>query len=235
MPNRYKEIFNDLAEKISQGVYKTNELLPSEKQLIEQYEASRDTVRKALDLLAQRGLILKVKGKGSFVLDNPQLDFSLSNVTSFKEVSQTKGHQFDTIVESLTVIAPTEKLRKKMGLGIDEKMWELIRTRIIDGERVILDKDYIVKSYAPNLNEKIAKHSLYEYLEGELSLKIAYAHKEIVVKMATDEDRAYLDLAPYEMVAVVRSYTHLEDMSLFQYTESRHRPDKFKFVDFAKR
>ena len=37
------------------------------------------------------------------------------------------------------------------------------------------------------------------------------------------------------MVVVVKSYTYLEDRSLFQYTESRHRTDKFKFVDFARR
>ena len=64
---------------------------------------------------------------------------------------------------------------------------------------------------------------------------MAYANKEITVQMATDEDRKYLDLKNFDMVAVVRSYTYLVDTSLFQYTESRNRPDKFIFVDFARR
>ena len=74
-----------------------------------------------------------------------------------------------------------------------------------------------------------------EYIENELGLKIAYAKKEITVQNATDEDYKYLDMKDFDMVAVVKSYTYLDDTSLFQYTESRHRPDKFRFVDFARR
>ena len=59
--------------------------------------------------------------------------------------------------------------------------------------------------------------------------------KEITVQTATEEDQRLLDLRGYDMVAVVKSYTYLEGRKLFQYTESRHRPDKFKFVDFARR
>ncbi len=59
--------------------------------------------------------------------------------------------------------------------------------------------------------------------------------KEITVEKATNEDKEYLDLEGFNMVAVVKSYTYLDDTSLFQYTESRHRPDKFRFVDFARR
>ncbi len=55
------------------------------------------------------------------------------------------------------------------------------------------------------------------------------------MERATKEDKRYLDLQDFNMVVVVKSYTYLSDASLFQYTESRHRPDKFKFVDFARR
>lgn len=39
----------------------------------------------------------------------------------------------------------------------------------------------------------------------------------------------------FDMVVVVRSYTYLDDNRLFQYTISKHRPDKFVFIDFARR
>lgn len=44
-----------------------------------------------------------------------------------------------------------------------------------------------------------------------------------------------MDLQNYTHVVVVRNYVYLEDTTLFQYTESRHRLDKFQFVDFARR
>ena len=64
---------------------------------------------------------------------------------------------------------------------------------------------------------------------------IAYAKKEITVQNASEEDKKYLDMKGFDMIVVVKSYTYLDDTSLFQYTESRHRPDKFVFVDFARR
>ena len=64
---------------------------------------------------------------------------------------------------------------------------------------------------------------------------LAYAKKEITVQNATEEDKKYLDMKGFDMIVVVKSYTYLDDTSLFQYTESRHRPDKFVFVDFARR
>ena len=39
----------------------------------------------------------------------------------------------------------------------------------------------------------------------------------------------------YDLVVCVKSYTYLEDATLFQYTIAKHRPDKFRFVDFARR
>ena len=76
---------------------------------------------------------------------------------------------------------------------------------------------------------------IYEYIENELGLRIACAKKEITVQGATEEDKRYLDMKSFDMVVVVKSYTYLDDTSLFQYTESRHRPDKFVFIDFARR
>lgn len=98
-----------------------------------------------------------------------------------------------------------------------------------------MDKDYLNASIVKTLTLDVCKKSLYEYIEEELGLKISYAKKEITVQKASNEDKKYLDLEQYDMVVVVKSYTYLIDTSLFQYTESRHRPDKFKFVDFARR
>jgi GntR family trehalose operon transcriptional repressor len=72
-------------------------------------------------------------------------------------------------------------------------------------------------------------------LEDGLGLKIRFAKKEIFVDEATEEDLYYLNLNQYHHGVVVKNFLYLEDASLFQYTESRHRLDKFRFVDFARR
>ena len=201
---------------------------------MKEYNVSRDTARKALILLEENGYIQKIKGKRSCVLDINKFDFPVSGVISFKEIAQKMGKTY-TIVDELSCIIPNDRILNKLELSPTDKVWRIIRSRVIDDERVILDKDYLVEKYVENITEEICKDSIYAYVEGELGLKIAYAKKEITVQFATEEDKKYLDLKKFDMVVVVKSYTYLDDTSLFQYTESRHRPDKFKFVDFARR
>lgn len=237
MDKKYLNIYNILVNKIENNEYQANDKLPSEKEIMSEYNVSRDTVRKSLNMLEQNGYIQKTKGKGSFVLDIGKFNFPVSGVVSFKEISATGklGANVKTIVEGLDCITPKKNISRGLELAEEDKVWRVIRVRSIDDERVILDKDYIVQKFVENLTYDICKESLYSYIEGELGLKIAYAKKEITVQNATDEDKKYLDMKGFEMIVVVKSYTYLDDTSLFQYTESRHRPDKFVFVDFARR
>ncbi len=161
--------------------------------------------------------------------------FPVSGLISFKELSKTLGKETRTAVHRLGLILPPTEAAKELGAEADEKVWEVVRSRRIDGEHIILDKDYFVKKHVPLLTKAICEDSIYEYLEGELGLSISYAQKEIVVEPAGEEDRKYLDLGGFSHMAVVKNRVFLEDTSLFQYTESRHRLDKFRFVDFARR
>ena len=235
MEIKYLGIYNDIKTSIEDRQIAVGEKLPSENELMEKYQVSRDTIRKALDLLEEDGYIHKIKGKGSYVLDINKFDFPITGITSFKEISKSLGRNSNTIVEELEIIKPDNYLIKKLELSKTDKVWKVIRIREIDNKKIILDKDYFNSKYIPKLNKKICETSIYEYIEGQLGLNIGFAKKEITVERATNEDKEYLDLEGYNMVAVVKSYTYLDDASLFQYTESRHRPDKFRFVDFARR
>ena len=235
MDKKYLNIYNSIVSKIENKEYQCNDKLPSEKELMVEFNVSRDTIRKSLNMLEQNGYIQKTKGKGSFVLDINKFDFPVSGVVSFKEIASKLGRDVETKVEVLEHKRPKKSISKKLEINEDEMIWKIVRTRAIDKEKVILDKDYIVEKFVKDINEEICKESLYEYIEGELGLKIAYAKKEITVQNATEEDKKYLDMKSFDMVVVVKSYTYLDDTSLFQYTESRHRPDKFVFIDFARR
>lgn len=69
----YEQIYRDIIESIQNGEYKENDLLPSEKQLAEQYGVSRITTNKAMNLLAKQGVIHRIQGKGSFVSTNKEV------------------------------------------------------------------------------------------------------------------------------------------------------------------
>lgn len=61
--NKFHDIFLELEQQIVQGDYQPGDLLPSENQLVETYNVSRETIRKALNLLINAGYIQKNKAK----------------------------------------------------------------------------------------------------------------------------------------------------------------------------
>lgn len=235
MNSKYLSIYNEIMSKIENGKINANTKLPSENELMQAYNVSRDTIRKALNLLAQNGYVQKIRGKGSFVLDVNKFDFPVSGLVSFKELSEKMGTKSKTILHELELRKPDEFLMNQLNVSKNDEVWKVIRVREIGNEKIILDKDFLNKSIVPDLTKEICEDSIYEYVENELGLRISFAKKEFTVEQSTEEDKAYLDLKGYDMVVVVKNYTYLNDATLFQYTESRHRPDKFRFVDFARR
>ena len=231
---KYQEIFNDLQEKILNGSYLAGVLLPTEKELQDQYKVSRDTVRKALRLLTEKGLIQKVQGRGSQVLKQELLNFSVSGLTSYKELVDSLGLNSQTRVISLDLMTVDEQTALQTGFPEGSQVWKLLRTRSIDGIVSVLDLDYLAKDCVPNLTQEIAQTSIYAHLEEELGLDISYAQKEITIQASTERERLLMDNQD-DYLVLIRSRVYLGDTRQFQYTESRHKIDKFQFVDFARR
>ena len=233
--SKYVTIYKEWKEKIESGQIAEGERLPTESSLMESYQVSRDTVRKSLNLLEQNGYIQRGRGRASLVMPKQRYTFPLSEIASFQEVNKLSNAHAETEVVNLDILQDSHKIKKIFQQSVNGEVYELIRVRRMKDEAVILDKDYFVRDVVPRLPLNECKVSVYRYLEEELGLQISYAVKEITVQKANAEDYELLDMGDYNMVVVVKRHTYLENNTLFQCTESRHRPDKFRFVDLAKR
>ena len=71
----YEKIYNDILEGIQTSKFPPGSKLPSEKELSIQYNVSRITSKKALDMLAEQNLISRMPGKGSYVMENQENEY----------------------------------------------------------------------------------------------------------------------------------------------------------------
>ncbi len=232
---KYEGLFKTLEKQILKGDYASGDYLPTESQLSKNYQVSRDTVRKALSLLAKANLIQKIHGSGSQVLKHEQINFPVSELTSYQELVDSLNMSSKTNVIAIDKLIVDEKIAKLTGFTINTIVWRVVRQRVVDDIASVLDIDYLVKSLVPEMTREIAEHSIYNYLEKKCHLKIAYAQKEITIDQITERDRLLLDLGAEHHIVSVKSKVFLEDTRQFQFTESRHKLEKFRFVDFARR
>ena len=163
------------------------------------------------------------------------MNFPVSDLTSYQELIEQQGIKSQTNVISLDKIIVDTNLSEKTGFSRSQQVWRLIRQRVVDGCASVVDIDYLDARLMPQLNRGIAENSIYDYLENQLNLSISHAFKEITIDNAIDQDKILIDLGKDQHVVCVRSKVYLNNGKQFQFTESRHKLEKFKFVDYAKR
>ncbi|MDO4912511.1 MAG: trehalose operon repressor [Lactobacillus sp.] len=231
MESKYQIIKSDLSEKIKRGFYEAGKLLPSETELASLYGSSRETVRKALRSLVDLGLIQKIRGRGSMVIEHTRHTFPISQLTSFQELNNLEhlNAKTELLSSEYPVLSPNTFIGHKLETQHAQR---IRRVRIIDGQKAVLDEDYLLDSIKLPISNEVLEGSLYKYLEEQLGYQISYATKSVTVEKAPSDVAEILDT---DIVAVIRSLVYLEDTKLFQLTTSYHRPDKFQFVDFARR
>ncbi|WP_219838328.1 GntR family transcriptional regulator [Paenibacillus sp. R14(2021)] len=86
----YMQIQDYFKERITTGQLKGNDKIPSEKELMEQFEVSRITVANALVRLAEEGWIYRIPGRGSFVKETT--GFAQRNKPDFTPASAAEDH-----------------------------------------------------------------------------------------------------------------------------------------------
>jgi GntR family trehalose operon transcriptional repressor len=233
--SKYNQIYSDLLASITAERLERGARLPSETELMERYQASRGTVRKAIDLLQERGFAQKIHGKGAFVLSTNPIEFQLGGIVSFQEAHPRLGNDVSTEVIEMCEVPLEGALLEHINAEPGSPITRIKRVRRIDGKRVILDINHFVSAVIPGLSADIAEHSIYAHIEQTLQLQIAYAQRTIEAVPCSKDDQQHLDLDAQSHVIVVSNQTFLQDGRQFEYTESRHTLDKFYFSDVARR
>ena len=232
---KYEEIYRELRREIEAGTYPKE--LPTEHRLTERFGCSRNTARRAIGRLEEEGYVQSARGSGVFVLfQKPeQTEFKFSDVETMKEAAERTHLDVTTRVVHFTELAVDGPLHALTGLPEGEEIYYLRRVRYLGGEALILDHNYFLKSVARGLSPKIAEASIYEYMEQVLKEKIVTTQRKYTVELATPLDREYLDLGDYNCLVMVSGRTFNAKGVQFEFTQSRHRADRFAFYGQVRR
>lgn len=234
---KFESIYKDLKQKIESDEYHYQDLLPSENRMVNIYDCSRNTIRRAIAELTEDGYVQPLHGKGVRIIYQPvdQAAFTIGGIESFKESAIRNHRERHTDVIQFAEITADERLSQKTGFPVGSELYYLQRVRSLDGIALILDINMFLKSLVPGLTVEIAKDSIYDYIENTLGMSIVTSKRKMTVERATPIDEKYLKLNDYNCLAVVTGQTFNADGVMFEYTQSRHRPDYFCFQDTATR
>lgn len=237
--SKYETIYKDLKLKIESGDFPRGKLLPSENSLIPVYGCSRNTLRRAIARLVTDGYVQTIQGKGvrNIYIPVEQASYAIGDIESFKESSIRNKRAGSTRVLQFVELTADERLSANTGFPAGSQLYYIQRVHSLDEKPLILNHNYFLKSAVPGLTPEIAARSIYEYLETVLRMTIVNSKRVITVEKITEIDEKYLELNvnDYNCLAVITSHTYNSDGVMFEFTQSRHRPDYFRFQDNALR
>ncbi len=234
---KFESIYREIKRQIENMEYETGALLPSENQLTAEFGCSRNTVRRALAMLGTDGYVQSVHGKGVQVLYQPvsQTAFTVGGIETFAESAARNNLKVVTEVLQFAEIVVDEKVHRRTGFPMGEEVYYIQRVRVLDGRPMILDINMFLKTECPGITPEIAASSIYRYLEEDLEMQIVTSKRRITAERATPVDHKNLELNDYDFVAVITGQTYNAKGIMFEWTQSRHRPDHFCFYDTAVR
>lgn len=171
----YQQIVNGIQDAINRGDLEPAEQLESEKNFANQLNVSRGTLRKALSILAKKGLIRKKHGKGTFVTDQKKditypLDVGLH---SFAEVLQAHNIEYTTFVLKQNLRKANKNIASHLHIPVGALYFYLERIRRTDDENIMLIENHINVNEIPQLMDvDYSRNSLFTEIEKLTHKKI---------------------------------------------------------------
>ncbi|MCF6515279.1 UTRA domain-containing protein [Lactobacillus sp. S2-2] len=220
----YKNVLNDLKRKIKNQEFK-NHKLPDERSLSESYNVSRSSIKRALSILSQQGLIFKKRGSGTFI--NP---LYLKNRSIFQYEGSNLGITDSLKSQGVTpqiqlldfkVIPASSDIIEDLFLKEGDFVYEIRRLRFVDHQPFMIETGYIPISIAPNLNQEIVSGSIFNYLAEELNKTGTKSFMSISAEPSNQEDQELLHLKENEPVGIISGIFFLDDGTPFEVSNMR--------------
>jgi GntR family transcriptional regulator len=223
----YYQLYEILRGKILRGEWQPGDMLPTEGELLEQHRVSRSTVRQALDMLVNEGLIYRQRGRGTFVA-HPPVEQGLSRIISFTEDMIQRGLKPQTEVLSSGLIPAPENIAKILQIEPGEELAHLERLRLADGEPMSVEESYLVHRYCPGvLEQDYARNPLRVALEKKYGIRLVYARQSIRAISAPRSLAEKLSIQPNGAVLYIERVSFSEQGVPIEFLRLYHRGDRY--------
>lgn len=232
----YSTIMHDIKEKIVNKEY-DGMRLPDERSLSEHYQVSRSSMKRALELLAQEGIVFKKRGSGTFInplyLKNRGLFKYEGSNLGITDSFSVPGKSQNIELLDYQVIKTDDDLKQDLFLTSSDFVYKIRRLRLLDDQPFLIETGFIPIKIAPDLNPDILKKSLFNYLEHQKNKRVTKSFLTITVEPSTLEDQVKLMLEPNEPVGIIEGIFFLDDGTPFEVSNMRVHYKYMKYNSFV--
>ncbi len=191
----FTQIEEIITERMVAGEWKPGEPLPSESEFAEYYNVSQGTVRKAIAQMATDNLVVRFRGKGTFVASHTDERehshfFHLHREDGLKELPQT-------VPISCAKQAATPEMAARLGLENGTMVAVVERLRTLDGIARVFETVVVSEDVFPDLCETLRDalpNEMYPHYEAAYGVRVVCAQERLRAVRANSREAQSLDV-----------------------------------------
>lgn len=231
MAHKYQIISQKIEDNILNGFYGTNKL-PTEEFFINEFNVSRNTIRKAIDLLVKKGYIIPIQGSGMFIREVSHN--GAINLENFRGLTEDfKNHNIETELLEFKTIQADKDLAKIMNCTLNTPLYFVKRLRSIDSIRWVVEYSYFNKELIPFLNREIVSNSIYDYIRSVSKKQLGYVDRILQAEKLSAEDAHLLHLKEGDPALVSVNKAMFKTGEIFDYSINIHHYRHARFLKLS--
>lgn len=226
----YIQIAEALLDQIENGELAPGDRLPAERKLSRALSVNRMTLRNALRVLEQQGLLIRRQGDGTYVAA-PKVERQAGYLFSFTEGMRRGGYTPGAKVIHLERRPVEASIGRQLGLGASAMIYSIQRLRLLNRQPVLLEEFTISVERFPKLEDHdLEGRSLYEIMEAEYQVKVTRARQSLEPVLATSFEAELLEIELGSPLMLERRISFDEGERPIEYGKDLYRGDRFRFV-----
>lgn len=222
----YYQVSSRLEQAIRSGRIPTGARLENEISIGEKLGLSRPTVRRAIQELVDKGLLVRRRGIGTQVVQG-QVSRPVE-LTSLYEDLQRTHHEPSTQVLSHEVIPADETIAEKLSVPLGSDVLRIRRLRGTDGSPVAILENYLPLEYTDLTEEDLSSRGLYQLLRAR-GVTIRIANQSISARRAHADEADLLDTARGGPLLTMERIAFDDSGKAVEYGHHCYRPDLYRF------
>ncbi|WNF36318.1 GntR family transcriptional regulator [Bacillaceae bacterium IKA-2] len=230
----YEQLKKVIEHQIKTGELKVDEQLPSERELCELYKVSRITVRQAISLAGNEGLLYRKHGIGTFIT-KPKIKVELSTVDNFQTSLSQQGLIAKTEKWSSDIISSNFQTSRVLNVSIMEKIANLKLVGFADDSPFVFYDSYFTYEIGKKIliaaEEALLKNMPFSTLDlykGILEVSPTHIEQTFEAHVSNEHLSKILKIEHGSPILRVTSIVYSNDKPI-EYRENHYRGDKYKF------
>ena len=234
-----QRLVEHVRNQIMEGTLAPGSQLPNELMLADQFNVSRSTMRAALQALERAGFVLRKRGKGTFIADEPLKRNNLSLNWGVTQVIRSIGAVPGTKELEMSIVPADEKMAKNLNVDPGSEILVIERVRTADLRCVVYTIDYIPRRifsalFTENTLEQIRKflieqQSIYQLFEMYLPDNVHHAIAHISPLTADDKVAQKLQISQGSGILYIEQIDYDSDGDPIWVAHEYHVANAFTF------